>query len=142
LMKKIILAILFVSCSSTSLEEVVVTTSVVPEVELTICEKVEKEYVNLSNDLFNAGSNLNEYISNLSDRMLEENRNIFFKDIDENINHQNIYKEYLQVRASVYQQINSLYKINTDCSIAGDQEISNNKVLEAKKELSDFLYNY
>jgi hypothetical protein len=141
-MKKIILAILFVSCSSTSLEEVVVTTSVVPEVELTICEKVEKEYVNLSNDLFNAGSNLNEYISNLSDRMLEENRNIFFKDIDENINHQNIYKEYLQVRASVYQQINSLYKINTDCSIAGDQEISNNKVLEAKKELSDFLYNY
>ena len=141
-MKKIILAILFVSCSSTSLEEVVVTTSVVPEVELTICEKVEKEYVNLSNDLFNAGSNLNEYISNLSDRMLEENRNIFFKDIDENINHQNIYKEYLQVRASVYQQINSLYKINTDCSIAGDQEISNNKVLEAKKDLSDFLYNY
>jgi|TARA_B110000914_G_scaffold183609_1_gene166625 hypothetical protein len=141
-MKKIILAILFVSCSSTSLEEVVVTTSIVPEVELTICEKVEKEYVNLSNDLFNAGSNLNEYISNLSDRMLEENRNIFFKDIDENINHQNIYKEYLQVRASVYQQINSLYKINTDCSIAGDQEISNNKVLEAKKELSDFLYNY
>ena len=141
-MKKIILAILFVSCSSTSLEEVVVTTSVVPEVELTICEKVEKEYVNLSNDLFNAGSNLNEYISNLSDRMLEENRNIFFKDIDENINHQNIYKEYLQVRASVYQQINSLYKINTDCSIAGDQEISNNKVLEAKKELSDFLNNY
>ena len=141
-MKKIILAILLVSCSSTSLEEVVVTTSVVPDVELTICEKVEKEYVNLSNDLFNAGSNLNEYISNLSDRMLEENRNIFFKDIDENINHQNIYKEYLQVRASVYQQINSLYKINTDCSIAGDQEISNNKVLEAKKELSDFLYNY
>tara|TARA_B110000263_G_scaffold96949_1_gene84703 strand:- start:142 stop:567 length:426 start_codon:yes stop_codon:yes gene_type:complete len=141
-MKKIILAILFVSCSSTSLEEVVVTTSIVPEVELTICEKVEKEYVNLSNDLFNAGSNLNEYISNLSDRMLEENRNIFFKDIDENINHQNIYKEYLQVRASVYQQINSLYKINTDCSIAGDQEISNNKVLEAKKDLSDFLYNY
>jgi hypothetical protein len=141
-MKKIILAILFVSCSSTSLEEVVVTTSIVPEVELTICEKVEKEYVNLSNDLFNAGSNLNEYISNLSDRMLEENRNIFFKDIDENINHQNIYKEYLQVRASVYQQVNSLYKINTDCSIAGDQEISNNKVLEAKKELSDFLYNY
>ena len=141
-MKKIILAILFVSCSSTSLEEIVVTTSIVPEVELTICEKVEKEYVNLSNDLFNAGSNLNEYISNLSDRMLEENRNIFFKDIDENINHQNIYKEYLQVRASVYQQINSLYKINTDCSIAGDQEISNNKVLEAKKELSDFLYNY
>jgi hypothetical protein len=141
-MKKIILAILFVSCSSTSLEEVVVTTSIVPEVELTICEKVEKEYVNLSNDLFNAGSNLNEYISNLSDRMLEENRNIFFKDIDENINHQNIYKEYLQVRASVYQQINSLYKINTDCSIAGDQEISNNKFLEAKKDLSDFLYNY
>ena len=141
-MKKIILAILFVSCSSTSLEEVVVTTSIVPEVELTICEKVEKEYVNLSNDLFNAGSNLNEYISNLSDRMLEENRNIFFIDIDVNINHQNVYKEYLQVRASVYQQINSLYKINTDCSIAGDQEISNNKVLEAKKELSDFLYNY
>ena len=141
-MKKIILAILFVSCSSTSLEEVVVTTSIVPEVELTICEKVEKEYVNLSNDLFNAGSNLNEYISNLSDRMLEENRNIFFIDIDVNINHQNVYKEYLQVRASVYQQINSLYKINTDCSIAGDQEISNNKVLEAKKDLSDFLYNY
>ena len=141
-MKKLTLAILFVSCSSTSLEEIVVTTSIVPEVELTICEKVEKEYVNLSNDLFNAGSNLNEYISNLSDRMLEENRNIFFIDIDVNINHQNVYKEYLQVRASVYQQINSLYKINTDCSIAGDQEISNNKVLEAKKELSDFLYNY
>ena len=62
--------------------------------------------------------------------------------MDENFDHQNIYKKYLETRASVYQQINSLYKQNNDCPIAGDQEISDEKVLESKKELSDFLNKY
>jgi len=62
--------------------------------------------------------------------------------MNENFDHQNIYKKYLETRASVYQQINSLYKQNNGCPIAGDQEISDEKVLESKKELSDFLSKY
>ena len=45
-------------------------------------------------------------------------------------------------RAYVYEEINRLYKTNKECPIAGDQEIADEKVLEAKKELSEFLNNY
>jgi len=111
-------------------------------VELSVCEKVEKEYISLSNQLFETSFELNDYINNLSDALVEDDRAVFFEEMNENFDHQNIYKKYLETRASVYQQINSLYKQNNDCPIAGDQEISDEKVLESKKELSDFLSEY
>jgi hypothetical protein len=110
--------------------------------ELTLCEKVEKEYISLSNELFVTSFELNDYINNLSAALVEEDRIIFFEDMDENVNHQFIYQKYLETRAYVYEEINTLYKTNKDCPIAGDQEIADEKVLEAKKELTDFLDNY
>ena len=66
----------------------------------------------------------------------------FSKIWEENFDHQNIYKNYLETRTYVYEEINRLYKTNKECPIAGDQEIGDEKVLEAKKELSEFLNNY
>ena len=123
-------------------EQVYETTTTVIEMELTVCEKVEKEYISLSNELFVTSFELNDYINNLSAALVEEDRIIFFEDMDENVDHQFIYQKYLETRAYVYEEINSLYKTNRDCPIAGDQEIADEKVLEAKKELADFLDNY
>ena len=81
-------------------------------------------------------------IRDRSDALVEEDRDIFFKDLDKNVTHQDIYKKYLETRAFVYEQINILYTNNSECPIAGDQEISDEKVLESKKELSDFLSRY
>ena len=140
--KKLLFIIFLTSCSTASIEEVLETTTTVVETELTICEVVEKEYIALSNQLFETSFELNDYINQLSDALVEDDRTIFFKDMDENIDHQEIYKKYLETRAYVYEQINILYNTNTDCPIAGDQEIGDEKVLEAKKELADFLDNY
>jgi hypothetical protein len=141
-MKKLLLSIFFVFCSSVSQEQVYETTTTVIDMELTLCEKVEKEYISLSNELFVTSFELNDYINNLSAALVEEDRIIFFEDMDENVNHQFIYQKYLETRAYVYEEINTLYKTNKDCPIAGDQEIADEKVLEAKKELTDFLDNY
>ena len=141
-MKKLFLSIFFVFCSSVSQEQVYETTTTVIDMELTLCEKVEKEYISLSNELFVTSFELNDYINNLSAALVEEDRIIFFEDMDENVNHQFIYQKYLETRAYVYEEINTLYKTNKDCPIAGDQEIADEKVLEAKKELTDFLDNY
>lgn len=140
--KKLLFIIFLASCSTASVEEVLETTTTVVETELTICEVVEKEYIALSNQLFETSFELNDYINQLSDALVEDDRTIFFKDMDENIDHQEIYKKYLETRAYVYEQINTLYNTNADCPIAGDQEIGDEKVLEAKKELADFLDNY
>ena len=140
--KKLLFIIFLASCSTASVEEVLETTTTVVETELTICEVVEKEYIGLSNQLFETSFELNDYINQLSDALVEDDRTIFFKDMDENIDHQEIYKKYLETRAYVYEQINTLYNTNADCPIAGDQEIGDEKVLEAKKELADFLDNY
>ena len=141
-MKRLLLVIFITSCTSSSSESTSETTTTTVEVELSVCEKVEKEYISLSNQLFETSFELNDYINNLSDALVEDDRAVFFEEMDENFDHQNIYKKYLETRASVYQQINSLYKQNNDCPIAGDQEISDEKVLESKKELSDFLNKY
>ena len=141
-MKKLLLSIFFVFCSSVSQEQVYETTTTVIDMELTLCEKVEKEYISLSNELFVTSFELNDYINNLSAALVEEDRIIFFEDMDENVNHQFIYQKYLETIAYVYGEINTLYKTNKDCPIAGDQEIADEKVLEAKKELTDFLDNY
>jgi hypothetical protein len=141
-MKRFLLVIFITSCTSSSSESTSETTTTTVEVELSVCEKVEKEYISLSNQLFETSFELNDYINNLSDALVEDDRAVFFEEMNENFDHQNIYKKYLETRASVYQQINSLYKQNNDCPIAGDQEISDEKVLESKKELSDFLSKY
>ena len=141
-MKRLLLVIFITSCTSSSSESTSETTTTTVEVELPVCEKVEKEYISLSNQLFETSFELNDYINNLSDALVEDDRAVFFEEMNENFDHQNIYKKYLETRASVYQQINSLYKQNNDCPIAGDQEISDEKVLESKKELSDFLNKY
>lgn len=141
-MKRLLLVIFITSCTSSSSESTSETTTTTVEVELSVCEKVEKEYISLSNQLFETSFELNDYINNLSDALVEDDRAVFFEEMNENLDHQNIYKKYLETRASVYQQINSLYKQNNGCPIAGDQEISDEKVLESKKELSDFLSKY
>ena len=141
-MKKLLLVLFFVSCSPSLGNQVLETTTSTALVELTLCEKVEKEYISLSNELFVTSFELNDYINNLSDALVEDDRVVFFKDMGENFEHQNIYKNYLEIRAYVYEEINKLYKTNKECPIAGDQEIADEKVLEAKKELSEFLNNY
>ena len=141
-MKKLLLILFFVSCSLSSGTQVPETTTSTTLVELSLCEKVEKEYTSLSNELFVISFELNDYINNLSDALVEDDRVVFFEDMGENFDHQNIYKNYLEIRAYVYEEINRLYKTNKDCPIAGDQEIADEKVLEAKKELSEFLNNY
>ena len=141
-MKKLLLVLFFVSCSPSLGNQVLETTTSTALVELTLCEKVEKEYTSLSNELFVTSFELNDYINNLSDALVEDDRVVFFEDMGENFDHQNIYKNYLEIRAYVYEEINRLYKTNKDCPIAGDQEIADEKVLEAKKELSEFLNNY
>ncbi len=141
-MKKLLLILFFVSCSPSSGAQVPETTTSTTLVELTLCEKVEKEYTSLSNELFVTSFELNDYINNLSDALVEDDRVVFFEDMGENFDHQNIYKNYLEIRAYVYEEINKLYKTNKECPIAGDQEIADEKVLEAKKELSEFLNNY
>ncbi|MBT3874128.1 MAG: hypothetical protein HOF77_04915 [Actinobacteria bacterium] len=141
-MKKLLLILFFVSCSLSSGTQVPETTTSTTLVELSLCEKVEKEYTSLSNELFVTSFELNDYINNLSDALVEDDRVVFFEDMGENFDHQNIYKNYLEIRAYVYEEINRLYKTNKECPIAGDQEIADEKVLEAKKELSEFLNNY
>ena len=141
-MKKLLLVLFFVSCSPSLGNQVLETTTSTTLVELTLCEKVEKEYTSLSNELFVTSFELNDYINNLSDALVEDDRVVFFEDMGENFEHQNIYKNYLEIRAYVYEEINKLYKTNKECPIAGDQEIADEKVLEAKKELSEFLNNY
>ena len=141
-MKKLLLVLFFVSCSPSLGNQVLETTTSTALVELTLCEKVEKEYTSLSNELFVTSFELNDYINNLSDALVEDDRVVFFEDIGDNFDHQNIYKNYLEIRAYVYEEINILYKTNKECPVAGDQEIADEKVLEAKKELSEFLNNY
>ena len=141
-MKKLLLILFFVSCSPSLENQVLETTTSTALVELTLCEKVEKEYTSLSNELFVTSFELNDYINNLSDALVEDDRVVFFEDMGDNFDHQNIYKNYLETRAYVYEEINRLYKTNKECPIAGDQEIADEKVLEAKKELSEFLNNY
>jgi len=113
-MKKIIvLMVVFINCSvspSSSANNEITTTSFI---ELDECEKLELEYTNLSNELFNTSFELNNFIDNIS-------------------------LNYLEVRLKVYSRVNALYKSNTNCSISGDQEISLEQVEAAKNDLEDF----
>ena len=139
--KLLIILIFFTSCSISLSNETIETTTSTTKI-LTLCEQTEKEYIDLSNELFNTSFELNKYIDDISPDSVNEDRNSFFDNIEKNWNHQEVYKNYLEVRLKVYKSINNLYANNSECLISGDQEISNEQVEAAKKDLGDFVEKY
>ena len=142
-MKKLVVFIVFLSaCSAnlvTSSDDPVETT--VNE-NLTVCEALEAEYIEFSNELFNTSFELNRFIDDISPNNMDSDRDKFFKDMEKNWDYQEVYKNYLEVRLDVYSNINKLYDDNSDCIVSGDQEISTEQVKEAEKDLSDFISKY
>jgi hypothetical protein len=139
--KLLIILIFFTSCSVSLSNETVETVTSTTGV-LTLCEQTEREYVDLSNELFNTSFELNKYIDDISPNSVNEDRNSFFDNLEKNWNYQEVYKNYLEVRLKVYKLINVLYSNNSECLISGDQEISKEQVEEAKKDLDDFVEKY
>jgi hypothetical protein len=139
--KLLIILIFFTSCSVSLSNETVETVTSTTGV-LTLCEQTEREYVDLSNELFNTSFELNKYIDDISPNSVNEDRNSFFDNLEKNWNYQEVYKNYLEVRLKVYKSINVLYSNNSECLISGDQEISKEQVEEAKKDLDDFVEKY
>ena len=139
-MKKYIL-IVFLSCCSANLvvEEVQTTPE---EANLTVCDVLEAEYIEVSNELFNTSFERNRFIDDISPNNVDSDRDKFFKDMEKNWDYQEVYKNYLEVRLDVYSNINKLYDDNSDCIVSGDQEISTEQVKEAEKDLSDFISKY
>ena len=139
--KLLIILIFFTSCSVSLSNETVETVTSTTGV-LTLCEQTEREYVDLSNELFNTSFELNKYIDDISPNSVNEDRNSFFDNLEKNWNYQEVYKNYLEVRLKVYKSINVLYSNNSECLISGDQEISKEQVEEAKKDFDDFVEKY
>ena len=139
-MKKYILIVFLSCCSANLVVEDVQTTP--EEANLTVCEVLESEYIELSNELFNTSFELNRFIDDISPNNVDSDRDKFFKDMEKNWDYQEIYKNYLEVRLDVYSNINKLYDDNSDCIVSGDQEISTEQVKEAEKDLSDFISKY
>ena len=142
-MKKLVVFIVFLSaCSAnlvTSSDDPVETTI---NENLTVCEALEAEYIEFSNELFNTSFELNRFIDDISPNNVDSDRDKFFKDMEKNWDYQEVYKNYLEVRLDVYSNINKLYEDNSDCIVSGDQEISKEQVKEAEKDLSDFISKY
>ena len=143
IMKKLIFFIFFLTACSANIitdsNEPVETTTAG---DLTVCEILEIEYINLSNKLFNTNFELNRFIDDISPNNVDSDRDQFFKDMEKNWDYQEVYKNYLEVRLDVYSNINKLYEDNSDCIVSGDQEISTEQVKEAEKDLSDFISKY
>jgi len=140
--KKLLIVLIFLTSCSVSLSNEAVKTPTPTTGVLTPCEQIEKEYIDLSNELFNTSFELNKYIDDISPNSLDEDRNSFFDNLEKNWNYQEVYKNYLEVRLKVYKSVNVLYVNNSECLISGDQEISNEQVDEAKKDLDDFVEKY
>ena len=140
--KKLLIILIFFTSCSVSLSNETVETTTSTSVDLTFCEQIEKEYIDLSNELFNTSFELNKYIDAISPNSVDEDRNSFFDNLEKNWNYQEVYKNYLEVRLKVYKSINTLYSNNSECLISGDQEISNEQVDKAKKDLDDFIEKY
>ena len=140
--KKLLIILIFFTSCSVSLSNKTVETTTSTSVDLTFCEQIEKEYIDLSNELFNTSFELNKYIDDISPNSVDEDRNSFFDNLEKNWNYQEVYKNYLEVRLKVYKSINTLYTNNSECLISGDQEISNEQVDKAKKDLDDFIEKY
>jgi hypothetical protein len=142
-MKKfLVFLLLFTACSVSLTDESLESTTTTSTEILTPCEQIEKEYIDLSNKLFNTSFELNKYIDDLSPKSVDDDRVSFFEDLEKNWNYQGVYKNYLEVRFEVYKSINNLYINNSDCLIDGDQEISSEQVDEAKKDLDEFKEKY
>ena len=142
-MKKLIFLIFFLTACSANIitdsnEPVEITTAS----DLTVCEILEFEYIELSNKLFNTSFELNRFIDDISPNNVDSDRDQFFKDMEKNWDYQEIYKDYLEIRLNVYSNINKLYVNNSDCIVSGDQEISMEQVKEAEKDLSNFVSKY
>ena len=140
--KKLLIVLIFLTSCSVSLSNEAVKTTTPTTGVLTLCEQIEKDYIDLSNELFNTSFELNKYIDDISPNSLDEDRNSFFDNLEKNWNYQEVYKNYLEVRLKVYKSVNVLYINNSECLISGDQEISNEQVDEAKKDLDDFVEKY
>jgi hypothetical protein len=140
--KKLLITIIFFTSCSVSLSNKNVETTTSTTGVLTLCEQTEREYIDLSNELFNTSFELNKYIDDISPNSVNEDRNSFFDNLEKNWNYQEVYKNYLEVRLKVYKSINVLYANNSECLISGDQEISNKQVDEAKKDLDEFVEKY
>ena len=142
-MKKLVFFIVFITACSANLvrnsDDPVDTTI---NENLTVCEALEAEYIELSNQLFNTSFELNKFIDDISPNNVDSDRDTFFKDMEKNWDYQEVYKKYLEIRLSVYSNINKLYDNNSDCVVSGDQEISIEQVKEAEKDLSDFISKY
>ena len=142
-MKKLIFFIFFLTACSANIitdsNEPVETTTAN---DLTVCEILEIEYIELSNKLFNTSFELNRFIDDISPNNVDSDRDQFFKDMEKNWEYQEIYKNYLEIRLNVYSNINKLYENNSDCIVSGDQEISKEQVKEAEKDLSNFISKY
>ena len=142
-MKKLIFFIFFLTACSANIitdsNEPVETTTAN---DLTVCEILEIEYIELSNKLFNTSFELNRFIDDISPNNVDSDRDQFFKDMEKNWEYQEIYKNYLEIRLNVYSNINKLYENNSDCIVSGDQEISKEQVKEAEKDLSNFVSKY
>tara|TARA_B100000212_G_scaffold79376_1_gene56542 strand:- start:102 stop:536 length:435 start_codon:yes stop_codon:yes gene_type:complete len=142
-MKKLVVFIVFLSACSANLvtnsDDPVETTI---NENLTVCEALEAEYIEFSNELFNTSFELNRFIDDISPNNMDSDRDKFFKDMEKNWDYQEVYKNYLEVRLDVYSNINKLYEDNSDCIVSGDQEISKEQVKEAEKDLSDFISKY
>ena len=142
-MKKLIVFIVFLTACSANLvtnsDDPVETTI---NENLTVCEALEAEYIEFSNELFNTSFELNRFIDDISPNNVDSDRDKFFKDMEKNWDYQEVYKNYLEVRLDVYSNINKLYDDNSDCIVSGDQEISTEQVKEAEKDLSDFISKY
>lgn len=143
IMKKLIFFIFFLTACSANIitdsNEPVETTTAN---DLTVCEILEIEYIELSNKLFNTSFELNRFIDDISPNNVDSDRDQFFKDMEKNWDYQEIYKDYLEIRLNVYSNINKLYENNSDCIVSGDQEISIEQVKEAEKDLSNFVSKY
>ena len=143
IMKKLIFFIFFLTACSANIitdsNEPVETTTAS---DLTVCEILEIEYIELSNKLFNTSFELNRFIDDISPNNVDSDRDQFFKDMEKNWDYQEIYKSYLETRLNVYSNINKLYENNSDCIVSGDQEISIEQVKEAEKDLSNFVSKY
>lgn len=143
IMKKLIFFIFFLTACSANIitdsNEPVETTTAN---DLTVCEILEIEYIELSNKLFNTSFELNRFIDDISPNNVDSDRDQFFKDMEKNWEYQETYKNYLEIRLNVYSNINKLYENNSDCIVSGDQEISIEQVKEAEKDLSNFVSKY
>ena len=140
--KLVVFIVLLTACSAnlvTNSDDPVETTI---DENLTVCEALEAEYIELSNELFNTSFELNNFIDDISPNNVDSDRDKFFKDMEKNWDYQEVYKNYLEARLDVYSNINKLYDDNSDCIVSGDQEISTEQVKEAEKDLSDFISKY